>query len=182
MQDKIKSQIEESTKTTFEFANLAYSQFERLTTLGVEQAKVSAELAYEQAQALMEVKDPSAAITLFNTQLETSVKSLAGLAATVLELMEEFHAETSAFAEGHFQEAHTKANKIISELLQNAPLGSEVAVTATKAAIDAANKAIAEARTAATKTSEMAKQGLAELKKLAPTAAPKVAARRKARA
>jgi len=182
MQDKIKSQIEETSKTSFEFANLAFSQFERLTALSVEQAKVSAELAYEQAQALMEVKDPSAAIALFNAQLETSVKSLAGLAATVLELIEEFHAETSAFAEGHFEDVHATANKAIVELLKKAPLGSEVAVGAAKAAIDAANKAIAEARTAATKTSEMAKQGLAEFKKLAPTAAPKAAARRKARA
>ena len=182
MQDKIKSQIEESTKATFEFANLAYSQFERLTALSVEQAKVSAELAYEQAQALMEVKDPSAAIELFKTQLETSVKSLAGLAATVLELTEEFQAETSTFAEGHFEHVHTTANKAIVELLKNAPQGSEVAVSAAKAAIDATNKAIAEARTAATKTSEMAKQGLSELKKLTPTAAPKAAARRKARA
>jgi hypothetical protein len=107
---------------------------------------------------------------------------LVGLAATVLELTEEFQAETSTFAEGHFEYVHTTANKAIAELLKNAPQGSEVAVSAAKAAIDAANKAIAEARTAATKTSEMAKQGLSELKKLTPTAAPKAAARRKARA
>ena len=182
MQDQIKSQIEASTKTAFDFANLAFSQVERFTALSVEQVKISAELAHEQAQALMEVKDPSAAIELFRTQMETQAKSLAGLATTVLEISEEFQSETSAFAEGHFEEAHAKTNKVISELLKNAPLGSEVAVTAAKAAIDAANKAIAEARTAATKTSEMAKQGLTELKKLTPTAAPKAAARRKARA
>ena len=55
-------------------------------------------------------------------------------------------------------------------------------IDAAKAAIDAANKAIAEAQTIAKKTTEMAKQGVAELKKHAPSAAPKASARRKARA
>jgi len=182
MQNQFQPHIEATTKTAFDFANLAFSQVERFTALSVEQAKISAELAYEQAQSLMEVKDPSAAIELFKTQLETSIKSLAGFAATALELSEEVQAETSAFTEGHFEQAHATANKAITELLKNAPQGSEVAVTAAKAAIDAANKAIVEAHAAAKKTTEMAKQGLAELKKHAPSAAPKASTRRKARA
>ena len=66
--------------------------------------------------------------------------------------------------------------------MKNAPQGSEALVNAAKAAIDAANKAIAEAQTIAKKTTEMAKQGVAELKKHAPSAAPKTTGRRKARA
>jgi ElaB/YqjD/DUF883 family membrane-anchored ribosome-binding protein len=182
MQNQFKPHIEASTNSAFEFANLAFSQVERLTALSVEQAKISAELAYDQAKSLMEVKDPTAAIELFKTQMETSTKSLAGYATTVLELGEEFQTEAATFVEGHFEEAHAKANKAINELLKNAPLGSEALVTAAKAAIDAANKAIAEAQTVAKKTTEMAKQGVAELKKHAPSAAPKTTGRRKARA
>lgn len=182
MQDQFKPHIEATNKAAFDFANLAFSQVERLTAMSVEQAKISAELAYEQAQALLEVKDPSAAIELFKSQLETSAKSLAGFATTAVELSEEIQAETSAFAEGHFEQAHANANKAINDLLKNAPQGSEAVVAAVKASIDAANKAIAEAHATAKKTTEMAKQGLSELKKLAPAAAPKATTRRKARA
>ncbi len=182
MQNQFKPHIEATNKAAFDFANLAFSQVERLTAMSVEQAKISAELAYEQAQALLEVKDPSAAIELFKSQLETSAKSLAGFAPTAAELSEEIQAETSAFAEGHFEQAHANANKAINDLLKNAPQGSEAVVAAVKASIDAANKAISEAHATAKKTTEMAKQGLAELRKHAPAAAPKATTRRKARA
>ncbi len=182
MQNQFKPHIEATNKAAFDFANLAFSQVERLTAMSVEQAKISAELAYEQAQALLEVKDPSAAIELFKSQLETSAKSLAGFATTAVELSEEIQAETSAFAEGHFEQAHANANKAINDLLKNAPQGSEAVVAAVKASIDAANKAISEAHATAKKTTEMAKQGLAELRKHAPAAAPKATTRRKARA
>ena len=162
--------------------NYAFDFFKKTPEAFFEDQCISAELAYDQAKSLMEVKDPTAAIELFKTQMETSTKSLAGYATTALELGEEFQTEAATFVEGHFEEAHASANKAISELLKNAPQGSEALVTAAKAAIDAANKAIAEAQTIAKKTTEMAKQGVAELKKHAPSAAPKASARRKARA
>lgn len=180
MQDQFTPHFAASNKAAMDFATLTFSQVERLAALSVEQAKVSAELAYEQSRALFEVKDPSAAIELFKTQMETSAKSLAGFAATAAELSEEIHAETSSFAQEHFDQAHASANKAIEELLKNAPKGSEVAVSAFKTAIDATNKAIVEARTSAMKTAEMAKQGLAKLQEHAPKVA-KAPARRKAR-
>ncbi len=189
MQNQVKPQVEASLTAAFELANLSFSQIERLTELSLEQAKVNAELAQEQLASVLEVKDPAAALELFKSQFETSAKSLAGFAATAFELTQEFQAESAAYAEGHFDKAHTAANKAIVENLKKAPQGSEAAVNAVKAAVDAGNKALAEARKNAQKTAELAKEGLAKLKEHAPKVSAKASVksakapvRRKARA
>jgi hypothetical protein len=181
MQNPIKPQVDASLKAAFEFANLSFNQIERTTELALEQAKVSAELAQEQLAAALEVKDPATVIELLKSQLETSAKSLAGFAATAFELSQEFQAEAAAFAEGHFDQAHAAANKALNDKLKQAPEGSEAAVNAVKAAVDASNKALAEARKNAKKTTALAQEGLAKLKEHAPKAT-KAPARRKARA
>ena len=107
---------------------------------------------------------------------------MAGFAATAFELTQEFQAESAAFAEGHFDHAHASVNKTLTENLKKAPEGSEVAVNAVKAAVDAGNKALAEARKNAKKTAELAQEGLTKLKEHAPKSAAKAPARRKARA
>ena len=180
MQNQVKPQVDASVKAAFEFANLSFTQLERVTELALEQARVNAELAQEQLVSALEVKDPAAALELLKAQLENSAKSLAGFAATAYELSQEFQAESAAFAEGHFDQAHAAANKALAENLKKAPEGSEVAVTAVKAAVDASNKAFAEVRKNAKKTAELAQEGIAKLKEHAPKAA-KAPARRKTR-
>jgi hypothetical protein len=86
MQEQIKSNVQASVQASYELANLSVSQVERLTEMSLAQAKLSAEMAQEQLEALFSIKDPSAAIELFKEQLEASTKSLAGFAATAFEL------------------------------------------------------------------------------------------------
>ena len=184
MQNQFKPQVEASVQAAYEFAHLSFSQVERVTQLALEQSKVNAELLQDQIYAAVDVKDPVAAIELVKSQLENSVKSFAGLAATAFELSQEFQAETTAFAEAHFDQAHSAANKALNENLKKAPQGSEAAVAAVKSAIDAGNKALAEARKTAKKSAELAQESLAKLKEHAPQAAVKTArttTRRKAR-
>jgi hypothetical protein len=182
MTNPIKPQIDASLQAAFELANITLAQVERVTELTLEQAKVNAELAQAQLASTLEVKDPAAALELLKEQLEASTKSLAGFAATAFELGQEFQAEAAAFAEGHFDQAHAAANKAINENLKKAPEGSEAAVNAVKAAVDASNKALAEARKNAKKTAALAQEGIAKLKEHAPKAAAKAPARRRARA
>jgi hypothetical protein len=138
MQKQIKPQVDASMKAAFELANMSFTQLERVTELALEQARVNAELAQEQLATALEIKDPAAALELLKSQLEASAKSLAGFAATAFELSQEFHAEGTAFAEGHLDHAHAAANKALTDNLKKAPEGSEAAVTAVKAALDAA--------------------------------------------
>jgi hypothetical protein len=181
MQNTIKPQVAASVQAAFELTNLSFAQVERLTELTLEQAKINSELAQEQLASVLEVKDPAQAIELLRTQLETSAKSLAGFAATAFELAQQFQTETTAFAEGHFDQAHAAANQALHDNLKKAPEGSEAAVQVVKAAVEASNKALAEARQNAKKTVELAQEGLAKLKPQAaqPSKAP---ARRKTRA
>jgi hypothetical protein len=181
MTNPIKPQIDASLEAAFELASISLAQFERVTELTLEQAKINAELAQEQLASSLEVKDPAAALELLKEQLEASAKSLAGFAATAFELSQEFQAEAAAYAEGHFDHAHAAANKALNENLKKAPEGSEAAVTAVKAAVEAGNRALAEARKNAKKTAALAQEGLAKLKEHAPKAT-KAPARRKARA
>lgn len=182
MNNAVKPQVEANLQAMFELASLSFSQVERITELQLEQAKISAELAHEQLNAALEVKDPAAALSLLKDQLETSTKSLAGFAATAFELAQEFQAEATEFAESHFDKGHAEVNKAITEGLKKAPQGSEAAVAAVKSAVEAGNKALNEARKAAKKSAEMAQESIAKLKEHAPKAAAKPAARRKARA
>jgi hypothetical protein len=182
MQNPIKPQADASIKTAFEFANMSLTQLQRVTELALEQARVNAELAQEQLANALEVKDPAAALELLKTQLENSAKSLAGFAATAYELSQDFQAEGSALAEGHFDHAHAAANQALVENLKKAPQGSEAAVTAVKAAVDASNKALAVARQNVKKTAELTHEGMTKLKAQAPKAAAKAPARRKPRA
>ena len=48
MQNQIKPQVDTSVKTAFEFANMSFTQLQRVTELALEQARVNAELAQEQ--------------------------------------------------------------------------------------------------------------------------------------
>jgi hypothetical protein len=73
-------------------------------------------------------------------------------------------------------------NKAIHDNLKHAPEGSEAAVNVVKAAVDASNKALAEARKTAKKSAELAQQSLAQLKEHAPKAAAKAPVRRRTRA
>lgn len=178
MQKQIKPQVDASVKAAFELASLSFAQLERVTELALEQARVNAELAQEQLVTALEIKDPAAALELLKAQLEASAKSLAGFAATAIELSQELQSEGVAFAEGHFDQAQSAANKALAENLKNAPQGSEAAVTAVKAAVDASNKALAEARKNVKKSTELAQAGIAKLKEHAPKTV-KAPARRK---
>ncbi|MEY3639020.1 MAG: hypothetical protein RIR68_2153 [Pseudomonadota bacterium] len=182
MKNQIKPQVDSSVKTAFDFATMSFTQLQRVTELALEQARVNAELAQEQLANALEVKDPAAALELLKTQLENSAKSLAGFAATAYELSQDFQAEGAALAEGHFDQAHAEANKALFENLKKAPEGSEAAVTAVKAAVDASNKALAVARKNVKKTAAMAQEGMAKLKATTPKVAAKAPARRKPRA
>ncbi|MFY8178501.1 MAG: phasin family protein [Limnohabitans sp.] len=186
MQNQFKPQMQASVDAAYEFANISFSQVERLTQLALEQSKINAALAQEHINAAVEIKDPAAAMELIKEQLDNSVKSFAGFAATAFELSQEFQAETTAFAEAHFDQAHNAATKALHDNLKQAPEGYQVAVAAVKSAIEAGNKAIAEARKTAKKSAEFAQESLAKLKEHAPKAAAKparaVASRRKTRA
>jgi DNA-binding GntR family transcriptional regulator len=104
-------------------------------------------------------------------QLEASAKYAAGVATAAFELSQEFQTELAELAENQFEAKHAEVNQLIAETLKKAPQGSEAAVAAVKQAVEAGNKAVAQARTAAKKSAELAKQGLEQLKANAPKAA-----------
>ena len=169
--NQLKPQIAANVEAAYEIANLALSQVERATQLAIEQSKQNAVFARGQFDAVSDIKDPAAVFQFVQSQLEASAKYAAGVAAEAFELSQEFQAELSEFAETHFDAKHAEVNKLIAETLKKAPQGSEAAVAAVKQAVEAGNKAVAQARTAAKKSAELAKQGLEQLKANAPKAA-----------
>ncbi len=174
MQDQLKQlkpQIEASVGAAYEVANLAVSQVERATELSLAQSKQNAAFAKSQLQAVTDLKDPAAVFQFVQHQLEASAKYAAGVAAAAFELSQEFQTELADLAETQFDAKHAEVNKLIVDTLKNAPQGSEAAVAAVKQAVEAGNKAVAQARTAAKKSAELAKQGLEQLKASAPQAA-----------
>jgi len=170
--NQLKPQIAANVDAAYEIANLALSQVERATQLAIEQSKQNAAFARGQFDAVSDIKDPAAVFQFVQSQLEASAKYAAGVAAEAFELSQAFQAELSEYAETHFDAKHAEVNKLIADTLKKAPEGSEAAVAAVKQAMDAGNKAVAEARKAAKKSAELAKQGLDQLKAKAPAAKP----------
>jgi len=168
---QLKPQVAANLEASYEVANLALSQVQRASQLALEQSKQNAEFARAQLAAAEQLKDPAAVFQFVQGQLEASVKYAAGIAAEAFELSQEFQAELSDLAETRFDAKQAEVNKLIADTLKNAPQGSEAAVAAVKQAMDAGNKAVAQARTAAKKSAELAKQGLEQLKANAPQAA-----------
>jgi len=176
--EQIKPQVTANLATAHEVAELAISQIERATELALELSKQNNSFAHNQVNASVDLKDPAAVFQFVQDQLKASAAQAAAVAQEAFELGQVFQVEVSSFAESHFDNAHSEANKLVAQALKNAPQGSEAAVAAVKQAVEAGNKAVAEARKVAKKSADMAKESFEKLKAEAPVA--KKATRRRA--
>ena len=170
MQNMFPPQAALNMDGAYDISNLALSQVKRAAELAMSHSKHNAEFAREQLSAISEVKDPAAVFQILQSQLEAAAKHAASAAAEAFELSQAFQSELSNLAETSFESKQAAVNTLIAETLKKAPQGSEAAVAAVQQAVEAGNKAVAEARKVAKQMAALGKQNMDNLKKQAPAA------------
>ena len=174
-------QIQASGKATVEsflaLANAQFTAIERLASLNANAVKTVFEDSVANARALAGAKDAQEYISLQSTFAQPAIEKAIAYSKSVYEVATETNTEFSKLTERRIAEWNENFVSLLDKAAKNAPAGSDVAVTAVKQMIAAANSAydnfnkvakqatdIAEANvTAATETVK----GLAKAKKAA---------------
>lgn len=125
----------------FIFARAQFAAFERLSVLNFNTTKAAFEDSVKQSKALLSVKDPQEFISLSTASAQPALEKAIAYSRGVYEVATQTQAEVTKLAETRAAEMNKTVGTLLERLTQNAPAGSDVAVTAVKSAMAAANSA-----------------------------------------
>lgn len=142
-------------------ANTAFAGVERLASLNLAAARSSLEEGAANMKALFSVKDVPGLVALQQSLAQPVVEKAIAYSRGVYEVVSQSANELVRLFEGHASELNKNVSTTIDNALKNAPVGSEVAVTAVKSAMSAANSALDQMNKAAKQVTEMAEANVA---------------------
>jgi len=127
--------------TLFTIAQAQFAAFERLSALNFNTTKAAFEDTVNQTKALLSVKDPQEFVNLTAASAQPALEKVIAYSRNVYEIAIQTQAEVKKMAEGQAAEMNRNVGSLLDNVTKNAPAGSEVAVTAVKSAMAAANSA-----------------------------------------
>ena len=130
-----------SVDALFTIAQAQFAAFERLSALNFNTTKATFEDSVNQAKALLSVKDPQEFVNLTVASAQPALEKAIAYSRSLYEVATQTQAEVKKLAEGQAAEMNKTVVSLMDKLNKNAPAGSEVAVTAVKSAMAAANSA-----------------------------------------
>ena len=174
-------QIQATTKANLEaFLSLASTQFaaiEKFASLNSNAVKTVFEDSIANARALAGAKDVQELVNLQSTFAQPAIEKAIAYSKSVYEVATETNTEFSKAAERRVAEWNENFVSLLDKAAKNAPAGSDVAVTAVKQMIAAANSAYDNFAKVAKQATEIAEanvsaatetvKGLAKSKKAA---------------
>jgi len=138
-------QIAELSKVNYDnalkYASLSIEKAERLLNLNVQSAKLALAQSMTGASAVAEVKDPQSFLALRAKLTEAGVQYATAYTRGVYEVASEAQADFSALAEEAWSSYTKGIAAWVEKATQNAPAGSDVAVTAFKSTVAATTAA-----------------------------------------
>ena len=141
----------------------AFTSFEKLVELNMAASKALLGESISHLQALSEVKDAQALMTLQSSM----VKPMAEKAASYSRHLYDIVSGSSADFTKVFESASAESQKTVTELLEtslkNAPAGSEAAVAVIKSAMTAGNNAVESAQKSAKQAAQMVESNISAL-------------------
>lgn len=141
----------------------AFSSFEKLVELNMAASKALIGESISHLQALSEVKDAQALVTLQSSL----AKPMAEKAASYSRHLYDIVSGSSADFTKVFESASAESQKTVTELLEtslkNAPAGSEAAVAVIKSAMTAGNNAVETAQKSAKQAAQLVESNLSAL-------------------
>lgn len=139
--DQITAANKASIETLLTLANTAFASAERLAALNLNVARSVMEDSAANTKGLLGVKDPQELIGYQASLAQPAVEKAVAYSRSLYEIASQTQEEISKVFESQFAELNKNIATVLDQAAKNAPPGSEVAVTAMKSAIAAANSA-----------------------------------------
>jgi phasin family protein len=153
-------QIQAATKANFESILSIYSTqfaaFEKFANLQSTAVKAAFEDSVANTRALMGAKDVQEFVSLQSTLAQPAIEKAIAYSKSVYEVATQTNAELSKVAEARAAEWNENFVSLLDKAAKNAPAGSDVAVTAVKQILAAANSAYDNMNKVAKQATEIA--------------------------
>jgi len=158
-------QIQASTKANVDailsVAATQFAAFEKLANLNATAVKTAFEDSLTNTRALAAAKDVQEFINLQSTFAQPALEKAIAYSKSVYEVATQTNAELSKLAEKRVAEWNENFVSLLDKAAKNAPAGSDVAVTAVKQMIAAANSAYDNLTKVAKQATEIAEANVA---------------------
>ncbi len=143
-------------ETLFGLTQKAFEGVEKLVELNVQATKAALAETANNAQAVMGVKDAQELLALQASMVQPLAEKTAAYSRHLYDIAQSAGAEISKTLEGQTAETQKKFADLVESATQNAPAGSEAAVTMMKSAMTAANTAFESVQKAVKQAGDMA--------------------------
>ena len=143
-------------ETLFGLTQKAFEGVEKLVELNVQATKAALAETANNAQAVLGVKDAQELLALQASMVQPLAEKTAAYSRHLYEIAQSAGAELGKTFEGQTAEAQKKFADLVESSTQNAPAGSETAVTMMKNAMTAANSAFESVQKAVKQAGDMA--------------------------
>ena len=143
-------------ETLFGLTQKAFEGVEKLVELNVQATKAALAESANNAQAIMGVKDAQELLALQASMVQPLAEKTAAYSRHLYDIAQSAGAELGKTFEGQTAEAQKKFADLVESSTQNAPAGSETAVTMMKSAMTAANTAFESVQKAVKQAGDMA--------------------------
>ena len=143
-------------ETLFGLTQKAFEGVEKLVELNVQATKAALAETANNAQAVMGIKDAQELLALQASMVQPLAEKTAAYSRHLYDIAQSAGAEISKTFEGQTAEAQKKFADLVESATQNAPAGSETAVTMMKSAMTAANTAFESVQKAVKQAGDMA--------------------------
>ena len=154
--EQIMASHKANIETLFGLTHKAFEGVEKLVELNVQATKAALAETANNAQAVMGVKDAQELLALQARMVQPLAEKTAAYSRHLYDITQSAGADISKTLEGQTAEAQKKMADLIESATQNAPAGSEAAVTMMKSAMTAANTAFESVQKAVKQAGEMA--------------------------
>ena len=175
------NQISAANKSALEnmlaLANTVFASTERLAALNLSTARSALEDSTATAKTLFQAKDPQAFASLTSELAQPGMEKLVAYSRSVYEIFSETKDEVSKVVEAQVSELNSAIGTALDNVAKSGPAGSDVAVSAVKSAIAAANSAYGNINKAAKQVVEMTEANLANSVAAVSTATSKTSSK-----
>ena len=173
--DQILAAQKANLETLFGLTTKAFEGVEKLVELNVTASKAALSEAASTTQAMLSVKDAQELLSLQASLFQPLAEKTAAYSRHLYDIAQSAGVEISKTFEGQTAEAQKKFADLVESATQNAPAGSETAVTMMKSAMTAANTAFESVQKAVKQASDVAETNFQAMSTTAVNAAKSTA-------
>lgn len=159
--EQIQAAGKANVEAMLSLASSQFAAFEKFASLNANAVKTVFEDSIANARALAGAKDLQEVVSLQSTFAQPAIDKAIAYSKGVYEVAQETNAELSKVAERRVAEWNENFVSLLDKATKNAPAGSDVAVTAVKQMIAAANSAYDNFNKVAKQATEIAEANVA---------------------